>query len=343
MIEPSDTDLLPFVKYKASDFERWLRVGLEGYFIEGKGIWQFEHVAVFLNRQENLSLDINAIYRLLGSSPRAEFRQAVADLMANLEADPRNVAIFEQLLLIAAVLPAPEILNVVPTRLGSGFFGSDNAGDSQSLFRQMFETVTQLAAPTDAALNALTALIGAHQFKTAYAGLALVSLCRIKPEGFSRHMALMRPKLAAMFKEYGDDYDVKRRIAGHIAKAIGLDVLARQLPDILVYDPRRPEAARDNWLLHALVAGSNPILSVSEEADETYIAWVGKPESAVAVCSATARGPNQSTRKKTPKQETASELDQVLRGSEVVQKAYHFGLERLGGGFGRGVQHELRE
>ena len=106
MISPGREDLAPFEGFKADDFAAWLKVGLEAYLIEDEGVWGFEHVAVFLQGEEHLALALGHIYRELPARERAEFRKAVAKVMATLEADPVNAPVFEHLLAIAAVLPA---------------------------------------------------------------------------------------------------------------------------------------------------------------------------------------------------------------------------------------------
>ena len=248
MISPGPEDLAPFEGFKSADFVKWLKVGLEAYLIENEGVWGFEHVAVFLQGEEHLALALGHIYRELPARKRAEFRKAVADVMATLEADPVNAPVFEHLLAIAAVLPAPEVLSVLPVRIGNGFFGAMDAEGGRSLFEKTMDAVIDLAAPTEESRDCLERLIGSPNFNIAYSGLALMTLCRVAPRDFVYHMALLRAPLAKMFKQFATDKETKKRLAERILRAVPPAVLAESLPKLRLSERGRG-AAEDMWLL----------------------------------------------------------------------------------------------
>ena len=248
MISPGREDLAPFEGFKAADFAAWLKVGLEGYLIEDEWVWKFEHVAVFLQSEEHLALALGHIYRELSAPERAEFRKAVADVMATLEADPVNAPVFEHLLAIAAVLPAPEVLSVLPVRIGNGFFGAMDVEGGRSLFEKTMDAVIDLAAPTDESRKCLEMLIGSRNFNIAYSGLALMTLCRVAPDDFVAHMDLLRAPLAKMFEQFRTDEETKKRLAERIELAVTPAVLAEGLPKLCLSEPSRGDA-RDMWLL----------------------------------------------------------------------------------------------
>lgn len=232
MILPGREDLAPFKDFKSADFAAWLKVGLEAYLIEDEGVWGFEHVAVFLQGEEHLALALGHIYRELPARKRAEFRKAVAYVMATLEADPVNAPVFEHLLAIAAVLPAPEVLSVLPVRIGNGFFGAMNVEGGRGLFEKTMDAVIDLAAPTKECRICLEMLIGSRNFNIAYSGLALMTLCRVAPHAFVDHMDLLRAPLAKMFDKFKTDEETKKRLAERIEVAVPRDVLAEGLPKL---------------------------------------------------------------------------------------------------------------
>ena len=244
MISPGREDLAPFEGFKADDFATWLKVGLEAYLIEDEGVWGFEHVAVFLQSEEHLALALGHIYRELSARERAEFRKAVAKVMAELEADPVNAPVFEHLLAIAAVLPAPEVLNVLPVRIGNGFFGAMDVEGGYGLFAKTMDAVIDLAAPTDESRACLKMLIGSPNFNIAYSGLALMALCRVAPRDFVAHMDLLREPLAKMFEQFRTDEETKKRLAKRIALTVTPAVLAENLSKLCL---------EDMWLLRHIV------------------------------------------------------------------------------------------
>ena len=252
MISPGREDLAPFEGFKADDFAAWLRVGLEGYLIEDEGVWVFEHVAVFLQGEEHLALALGHIYRGLPAPERAEFRKAVAKVMATLEADPVNAPVFEHLLTIAVVLPAPEVLSVLPVRIGNGFFGAMDVKGGRSLFEKTMDAVIDLAAPTDESRDCLEMLIGSRNFNIAYSGLALMTLCRVAPHDFVDHMALLRAPLAKMFEQFGTDEETEKRLAERIALAVTPAVLAENLSKLRLSERGRGDA-EDMWLFRHIV------------------------------------------------------------------------------------------
>lgn len=252
MISPGREDLAPFEGFKADDFAAWLKVGLEAYLIEDEGVWGFEHVAVFLQGEEHLALALGHIYRELPARERAEFRKAVAKVMATLEADPVNAPVFEHLLAIAAVLPAPEVLSVLPVRIGNGFFGAMDTEGGRSLFEKTMDAVIDLAAPTDESRTCLEMLIGSRNFNIAYSGLALMTLCRVTPCNFVAHMDLLRAPLAKMFEQFATDEETKKRLAERIKLAVTPDVLDKASSKLHFSEPGRGDA-EDMWLFRYIV------------------------------------------------------------------------------------------
>ena len=256
--ELTDEDYSPFDDFDEAAFERWLRVGLEGYLLEGKGAWAFPEAAGNIAQQDYLVLGLHDAYLELSANGRGHFRQAVAKVLASLEAQEKNVPLFEHLLFLAAALPAPEVLRVLPARVGNGFFGLTANREGESLFSLTLLTVARLAAPREEVVDCLHALIGSRHFDFAYAGIALTALCRADDQGLVKHMTLLRDSLAKMFEEFGTDLEAKRNLANSVFGAVvEFKRFVHALPQLKYFDSSDEHAALDNWFIEALFGGKD--------------------------------------------------------------------------------------
>ena len=255
--ELTDEDYSPFDDFDEAAFERWLRVGLEGYLLEGKGAWAFPEAAGNIAQQDYLVLGLHDAYLELSANGRGHFRQAVAKVLASLEAQEKNVPLFEHLLFLAAALPAPEVLRILPARVGNGFFGLTSNREGESLFSLTLLTVARLAAPREEAVDCLHALIESRHFDFAYAGIALTALCRADDQGLVDHMTRLRDSLAKMFKEFGTGLEARRNLANSVLGAVGLGRLVHALPQLKYFDSSDEHAALDNWFIEALFGGGD--------------------------------------------------------------------------------------
>jgi hypothetical protein len=111
-------------------------------------------------------LGLRDAYLELSAKGLGHFRQALAKVLASLEAQEKNVPLFEHLLSLAAALPAPKVLQVLPARVGNGFFGltANREGECSYLPSPYLLTAAQLAAPQEEAVDCLHALIGSQHF-----------------------------------------------------------------------------------------------------------------------------------------------------------------------------------
>jgi hypothetical protein len=130
-----DDDRGLFDAFTEADFEDWLRVGLEGYLLEDQGAWAFPGAEGSIAQQDYLVLGLREAYhREWPAATRSRFRHAVAKVLASLEPSARYVSLFEHLLSLAAALAAPEVLRVLPARVGNGFFGQADSRSEDELF-----------------------------------------------------------------------------------------------------------------------------------------------------------------------------------------------------------------
>jgi hypothetical protein len=185
-------------------------------------------------------------------------RRALAKVLASLEPRERNIPLFEHLLSLAALLPAPEILRVLPSLIGGGYFGqvADAVPDAPgNLFGLAMLTAVRLAAPREEAAACLHALIGSRNFDVAYSGLALQALAKADGQGLVAHLDLLRASLAAMFQEFRTDADQRRAIATAVLNAVQLPAVLRAWGGLKYLDRNDEFAPLDAWFPIALLAG----------------------------------------------------------------------------------------
>lgn len=247
----------PFENLGTAAFEQLLSTGLKGYLLENRGAWAFGIAADFIVRPGSLPEGLNAFYKSLAAPQQNSFREAVANVLASLPAESVNVDIARQLLMLAPLLPAPEILRVLPGRLGSGFFGTHS-----ELFESALFAVARLAAPRKDALECLHALITSRHFDSAYAGIALLALCQADNASLVAHIGLLRQHLHQMFPRNNATAAIFHRTwAGQLLEVMSSKSrIAATLPRLKYFDRNNPAGAIDTWLLDGLFGGRTPHL-----------------------------------------------------------------------------------
>ncbi|MBF0371293.1 MAG: hypothetical protein HQL52_17735 [Magnetococcales bacterium] len=255
-----------------ADIEAWLRIGLEQFLFEGVGAWSFPGAEAEFARWETPAEALQVFYKRLQAERKAKFRLAVANVMASLDSFPENIPIFEHLLEIAVAVGAYEILRVLPGKIGNGFFGQDlDDTGKRKLFAAALLVTARLSTPRVEAKACLEALIDSRPFREtgfAYAGIALISLCRADPDGWMLHLNRLRGPLHLMFRKYRTNEAAKRRLGRDVLDAVGLQRIADSLLDLVCFEPGFPVEDTDDWLLHALVVGDDPPLILVEDNDE---------------------------------------------------------------------------
>lgn len=270
MTIPTSEDTKPLQALSTAEIERWLRVGLEGLLLEGKGPWAFEPLGLFIGETDHIAFDLSYIYEASDAKLQGRIRQAVADLLGHLEVTTRNVPLFESLLLIAATLPAPEIFNVLPSCIAVTELKRSPSDPRSTLFAAALTTVADIATPTHESLRCLRKLVTLPRFEPAYSGIALVALCRVAPDEFVSHFEMLRASLARMFQEYALDSETVRNLAIEVYESIPLVTLVDHFHALRVYPVSAPRNS-DEWFLQSLVAGRAPLISIVREDDFEYL------------------------------------------------------------------------
>lgn len=274
-----------FENFRASDFEVWLRGGLEAYLHEKRGAWAFPGAEGEIASPAHAFLyqGLHHFYRGLPALLRAQFRLGLANVLASLEPTQENVPLFEEILSLAATLPAPEILRVLPGQVGNGFFGAARGTDGENLFELTLLTVARLAAPRDDSVDCLRTLVtSAHHFHCAYSGVALEALCRADDRALVSHMTLLRSAIRAKFDAYAVNEQAKSELAATLLDAVGLERMVTAWPNLLYFDRHDENAAIDGWLLLGLMKGPDAPL-VSERDDDGRIIVSARANKAIWV------------------------------------------------------------
>jgi len=266
----TDEDYGPFDEFSQTDFERWLVSGMQGYFHENCGPNAFSGADGFIRHREYLVEGLADAYQDWNAAQQGLFRAALADVLASLPALPENAIIFEHLLSLAATIRAPEILRVLPVRIGADDFGLMVESDEGHLFDIALLSVSQLAAPRKDAATCLRALIGAKHFHFAYAGNALLALCRADAGNLPEHLNQLRGYLAAMFREYETESKGRRALAEAVLDTIGIEHLKQALPKLIFRGEGRES---DSWLAEALMFGKGAPLSYEDKREQGVFLW----------------------------------------------------------------------
>lgn len=264
-----------FDDFDSNQFEKWLESGLKDYLIHVRGSQAFPGAENWIAKHQILEEGLKEFYGVLSGKQQGHFKSAVADLLASLPAIHENIPLFRSLLLLATLLPASEVLRVLPQRIGNGFFGQfrDN-------FDQALMTAASLSAPRNDAIDCLGKLISSRQFNTAFAGIALLALCKADDGNFVKHMEKMRIKIHGMFHKYARSKNAKRIWAEQVLEVIQLKPLAKALPTLKYFDPSGTGKPLDTWFLDGLFGGIRPLLICSKGGrGELQIARYGVEES----------------------------------------------------------------
>lgn len=245
--------------------QRWLRVGLVGYTLEGKGPVAFPDIAHLIMNTGSLPDTFRVLAdRLSEESHLMNLKQAVASVLSTLDARERYVPVIEQLLAIAVAIKATPVLKVLGGKIGNGFFGETTGKNDNSLFTMALYTVARLADPDQQdAKRCLYHLIGSANFKPAHAATALIALCQIDPESLPEHLSRrgLRERLAQQFERYDSDSQLRSHVAHQIFLIIGLDNLVNALPKLKIFNSNLMDDA-DDWLIKALTKPDDSILKI---------------------------------------------------------------------------------
>lgn len=249
--------LASFETHGVSGMRRWLRTAAETYFVERRGRWAFEPFELLISTRDTLAGDINEGYHLLSVRGQADFRDALIGVLEELEPRPDLAELWQFLVELAWLLPAPGAVRVLDQRFTDDFFEALCANDG-GLFTRIFLFVSNTAASGPAAERCVYRLVESNRFHFRGARHALLRLCTISPEHWTRHLALTRDGLHLMFERSDDLERVQEELAADIFRVIGFSRFHQGLTELRLAGDER--SASDDWLLRALAERTRSVL-----------------------------------------------------------------------------------
>lgn len=330
-------------------FESWLRVGLESYVLEGADAEAFPGAIRFILECRSLTLGLRTFAEHLNAARRDAFKHAIANVLSAMEPRERYAPVVEHLLSIAIATSAYPILNVLPGKIGNGFFGQADEEDRRSLFTTTLLAVTRLATPgREDAKRCLRALIASDNFRPAHAATALIGLCLVDSGNLAEHLrtAKLRPMLLKQFDQYDEDGSVQKQLAEQILEIIGPEELQRALPELDMLDPDSPIGGRpDDWFVEALFfqPGAPFEITIPIKAPEVSIVSRDNPDVSILLPMT----PRQPFGKKAIRQEVKNPIinpDHGLSNMPTPELCYQIksDRQRIFGPINSGTAHACR-
>ena len=231
----------------------WLKTALDGYFDDDAGRWAFAPLELEIGRHADLAHDLKAFYDTLSATAKSLWRGVVVDLLAEQGGDPRCGKATGVLIDLAVLMPAFEVLEVLPSVVAN----AHARDDAWPVYDRVVSAAIELSRQTEAARDCLERLCTSPGFSSTYAGLIFIALCRAVPDHWPHHAARMRPALQALMAELGPGSDAPRWYAESFLHAVTLADVDRGLSEFLRYgDPA------DDWLWNQLFKGEKSLVGL---------------------------------------------------------------------------------
>lgn len=264
MTKPGPKDIEPVRLYSVDEFERWIRIGFES-LVNGDSTsvtLPFDPLDVFIDLNEDLTLDLKAIYDAFPPQTQDNFRRGLAAALSHLPSTKRSVRVFQELLFLASAIKAHEVLPVLPTKVGNGFFGIAETSDKRKIFVTTLDTIASMASLDTVNRNVpkvIKTLINSRFFISEYADTAFIALCQVSPEKFPEHLEELREHFNKLLKDKIITFNQTQELTWQFVNSIGLNVIADNLQYLKAYPAQRKEPS-DYWFLKALFGGDQPPL-----------------------------------------------------------------------------------
>lgn len=234
----------------ADSVRLWMQASLDGYFEHNMGRWAFRPLEHYVGVRDDLAEDLRAIYRDVEPHAQAHWRAATRDLLAMQGRDLSKRDATRALIDFAGLIRAHEVLDVLPALVSS---------DPEALLDPIVETAVALASPTKGARTCLQRLHTSPSFSADYAGLVLVALCHVDPDGWLRHVENLAPAMNVLASRLEDDSTALRYFAGRILEAISLTRLDYASLNQLT------RSSASAWLWHQWLGSPNSLLRYEAE------------------------------------------------------------------------------
>ena len=200
----------------AESIRLWLQASMDSYFEQNMGRLAFRPLEHYVGVRDDLAEDLRAIYQDVEPRAQAHWRTAIRDLLAMQGRDLSKLEATRALIDFAALVRAHEVLDVLPALVSC---------DPESLLDPIVETAVALANQTDRARDCLQRLHTSPSFSEDYAGIVLVALCHVDPDGWLRHAENLARAMNVLASRLEDGSTALTSFASGILEAISLSRL----------------------------------------------------------------------------------------------------------------------
>ena len=234
----------------AESVRLWMQASLDRYFKRDMGWLAFRPLERYVDVRDDLAEDLRAIYQDVEPHAQVRWRTAIRDLLAMQGSDPSKREATRVLIDFAALIRAHEVLDVLPALASH---------DPESFLDQIVGTAVALASQTASSRACLERLHTSPSFSEDYAGIVLMALCHVDPDGWSRHVESLAQAMNVLASRLEDGSTALRYFARQILEAISLSRLDCASLNRL---ERSSELA---WLWNEWLGKSDSLLRYEEE------------------------------------------------------------------------------
>ncbi len=250
-----------------ADVKSWLSTALDAWFEEDAGRWAFRPFALHIGQRESdLARDLRTIYAEQPAIERARWRQAVRDLVAERGTSAAFRPALEVLLDLATLMPAPDVLDVLP-RLVTDADGRE----ANRLANKVVAAAVSLSSPTRSALDCLERIRTSPLFAPHHAGLVLTALCEVDPDRWANHVANLDFAMRALAAKHLSDRAPLRLYARAILRAITLSRVTAEALGELWNRLDCMDAPRLNWFFCELFEGKSSLIEYDHDAPRLWM------------------------------------------------------------------------
>lgn len=240
--------------YSIDDFRNWLIAGHKDLARPDTRARAFDPLHLLVGHGD-ITQELSSVYDALPGGVQILFRRGLADAISALPTQANSVPVLRALLHLAGRIKALEVLPKFMPQIGAGFFGMPDCDEGRELFALAIDTVASMA-PATGTTDTLRSLVGSAFFRSEYAPLVLVSLCRSEPERLSGHLLLLRGHFDKLHAAYGirNAAITARRVAHYVP----LNQMASSLKELELAAPQSID-----WLINTLFVGNEAPLRIN--------------------------------------------------------------------------------
>ena len=242
------------------ELKSWLSTALDAWLADGTDHWAFRPFALHIGREPDLAHDLRTIYGEQSRIEQERWRQAARDLLSERGPNPAFRPALEVLLDLATLMPAPNVLDVLPELIADA-----DAPDAARLANRVVGAAVSLASPTTPfAVECLERIRTAPLFAPHHAGLVLTALCRTDPHRWTEHVVSLEPAMRELEDKHALDRGPLRLYASSILRSITVGLITKEALDRLWAGLESVRVPRWNWFCRELFEGKGSLVECGE-------------------------------------------------------------------------------